>query len=243
MPARQSGRCREPGRPPLAEVHRVHSVSTLGFALEPARREPDAHWRVRGPLSCPLNHGPRDARGGSNPILGGVAGPPPAVGVPSDACFRRAAGSSCGRAPGRGRAGGSSGVPACPCRHPAGRPGPSQRHNATVRTGATSQRDGENRPGPGNGGGRASRYPRPDSNGRPAVPETAALSCCATGTYGRPGRRSRDVRARGGTRTPSGRAADGFTGRCAAYCATLAWGDRRGSNAQPPGSQPGALPG
>jgi hypothetical protein len=58
-----------------------------------------------------------------------------------------------------------------------------------------------------------------------------------------PGRRPRGMRARGGTRTPNDRTADGFTGRCAACCATLAWGDRRGSNAQPPGSQPGALPG
>ncbi len=92
------------------------------------------------------------------------------------------------------------------------------------------------------GAGRPGRYPRPDSNGRPAVPETAALSNCATGTCGHL-RRPRDMRARGGTRTPNDRTADGFTGRCAAYCATLAWGDRRGSNAQPPGSRPGALPG
>jgi hypothetical protein len=148
---------------------------------EPARRESNAHWRFRGPPSCPLDHGPRDApRSRTGPRR--CCGPPPA---------------------------------------PASR---------------------------------ASRCPRPDSNGRPAVSETAALSCCATGTWvprdlrvtrpcGHWIRRPRDMRARGGTRTPNDRTADGFTGRCAAYCATLAWGGRRESNAQPPGSRPGALPG
>ena len=45
----------------------VHSVSTLAVVRGPARRESNAHWRFRGPLSCPLDHGPGRRTRGSNP--------------------------------------------------------------------------------------------------------------------------------------------------------------------------------
>jgi hypothetical protein len=138
---------------------------------EPARRESNAHWRFRGPPSCPLDHGPRDAlrsRTGNQAVLRTAS----------------RTGESCVAV------------------------SPARLERATCCSG----------------------------NSRAFLLRHGDLGATGSPCH-------RDMRARGGTRTPNDRTADGFTGRCATYYATLAWGDRRGSNAQPPGSQPGALPG
>jgi hypothetical protein len=144
------------------------------------------------------------------------------------ACDRgRARGRGAGLGPGarpgargppgaRGRGSGTGSVHSVSTEGVTSRPGASR-----TRTGGLGDRrpvrwttGRETRPGAGTGprrrcgpppapASRASRRPRPDSNGRPAVPETAALSCCATGT-----RVPRDLRVtRPGGHRDGGRAA------------------------------------
>jgi hypothetical protein len=138
---------------------------------EPARRESNAHWRLRGPPSCPVDHGPRDALRSRTGQSGGFA----------DRLPRRRV-----------------------VRH--GVPGPT-------RTGGLLFRKQPRFPAAPRGLG---------CHGISGPPGRAATGDGGRGTSSHR-RRPGDMRARGGTRTPNDRTADGFTGRCAASCATLAW--------------------
>jgi len=145
------------GRPWMLVVHCSYCSNTSSPPFNPARRAPArSRWHIgqlrAHPMAHRLTSGPgpvRPVRGKRRPGSGRAlfAGSLCATGY----ARARSARPQTGALP--------SGAPACPCRHSASRPEPSQCGNATVATVGVSHCDGQSRAGPGSAGGRSRRGP------------------------------------------------------------------------------------